>query len=1450
MSKVKSHLFVIHLLVVFLSIHQSGYSQDNTIGRVSIASPNAASLGKYGDIPVSYHTGIPQIDIPIYTVKSGSLQLPVSLSYHAGGLKVQEQASWVGAGWTLNAGGVITRTVNGAPDDRGLNAAHCTSGHFADYGYNNYLFTPGSGSCGSPPCPVGATNPADDVSICTGVKDGEPDLYFFNFNGHVGKFYFSDDRTPIIVPEQDFRIVPIYPYTSNQVSPIGIVGFIITTPDGVNYYFGKNQSADGNIDATEITTDLTASSPSNTGQGAVSSWFLNKIVSADAIDSIKLIYQQDNLSYYSLSMFPVPAVFEGDMFSGNKEYDLLKNFVKGVRLSKISFANGEVDLNPGAIRQDVGDYNSMVISDVANTQSPALGSIAVTDNNGYCKKDTFYTSYFQDNVNSLHGLPSISSDAFRLRLDSIQEISCDGSSKVPPYRFTYFPELVPRKLSFGMDHWGFYNGGTMNSNLIPTYYVTAGNTPSVCTGADRDAHWPAMRGGALQQIVYPTGGSTQFDFEPNDTYCQYNTYTTRSWGFSAGYDGSNNSTSYFTTPASSGTYMLVFSSNMISSSVSIQFSGAGAYNIGGGETDTFYVNLTPSTTYTISTTIGSPQTGKGVSGTFIQFIPTAVAGNVMVGGLRIKTITNNDGLTPNNIVTSYTYNTGGTTSSGILYSRPVYVQVLRNDIFKLVGPPSGNGYSANGCINADISSSMSFYKSPVSVRPMSVTQGNHIGYNQVQVSQTNNGYSIYRYYGSNFWDYNINDVCTRNIDISSCSATIPSFPAAPLPFDFMRGELKYEGHFNQNGQILKDAWYFPKYMQDSILTPGLSVQTASSGFTVGSFLFGAEYNLQSAAKIKDSVVSTQYDPLSNNYLTTTNVSYYSSPFHRQQTRKVTTMSSGDSLATNLKYVADFRIANCDAISNGWHNYFSAYVADSLNFYSQLNSCTNTNGWNCRWLAYQQYRFNKSTDRKSYVSLRRTNYTDAGNLFSACLLTAENNSDTVLRPILRLQDEYDIAPIEVSEWKNQNLRQASFTKYDTSLSPVGFAYPGRTQVINLQASSSTFTNSLVSGNTISRDSRYLDETWYKFSKGKPQQVTPHSGVTSTFIWDYLNTEPIAKVSNATADQVAYTSFEADGGGNWSIGSVVRDGVNAMTGKQSYNLSNGACSKSGLLATNIYIVSYWSKTGTSYSVTGNTGIIQGKTINGWTYFEHSVTGVTTVSVSGIGNIDELRLYPAAAQMTTYTYQPIVGMTSTCDIDNRVTYYSYDAIGRLKVIRDQDGNVVKEYDYQYQIPIGFFNVAASGSFIRSNCATNYTGTTVTYTVPAKTYFSLISQAYVDAQAQNDVNTNGQAYANANGTCTPPAPVTIMSTNASHLMTYNVNLTNTATNTTYSYSIPYSGGAIGTVPPGVYNISISKSGSSVTIQFNINCNSLMVTGVSATFPNVTISASSCNTVTIDYAN
>lgn len=153
-------------------------------GQVAIASPTAASLGKFTDIPVSYHTGIPEVSVPLYTIKEGPLTLPISLSYHAGGIKVQEPASWVGTGWALNAGGIITRTIVGAPDESGTTIA--MKGHFSDYGYSSYLIT-GSVVGNSSTMRPGP----NDNAIANAFYDGEPDLFFFNFNGYSGKFFFS-----------------------------------------------------------------------------------------------------------------------------------------------------------------------------------------------------------------------------------------------------------------------------------------------------------------------------------------------------------------------------------------------------------------------------------------------------------------------------------------------------------------------------------------------------------------------------------------------------------------------------------------------------------------------------------------------------------------------------------------------------------------------------------------------------------------------------------------------------------------------------------------------------------------------------------------------------------------------------------------------------------------------------------------------------------------------------------------------------------------------------------------------------------------------------------------------------------------------------------------------------------------------------------------------------------
>lgn len=1280
------------LSIFFLTLTLSCFSQDstNTIGRVTISSPNAASLGKYGDVPVSYHTGIPDISIPIYTIESGSLSLPVSLSYHAAGLKVQEQASWVGAGWSLNAGGMITRTVRGAADDRGYNNGYVNKGYYSDSGYNNYLLHP-DGSFGT--SHSGYTSP-DDEQFEVNRKDGEPDIFTFNFAGHTGKFYFNDDQTPMIVPEEDLKIQP-----DLLIGP-GFQGFIVTTSDGTKYYFGKTGN-NGSVDPVETTFFITTQNTYGLSGQVASSWFLNKIVSADGMDSILLNYQQEKYSCYNISMFPVfyqgSQQFLGSWASYPYEYDLAKNFISGVRLSSITFPNGTVTFNAASsARTDLSGYTDWTMNDQANTDAKALASIQIADNGNFCKKFNFFYNYFYDNANTLTGTLftnnypgiNINSDKYRLRLDSIQELTCDSTAKVPPYKFNYFSELVPRKLAFGIDHWGFYNGVTNNTTLLPTSSMLTETSFTTWPGANRDAAWPAMRGGTLQQINYPTGGYSKFDFESNSSYVSSTTFTTSSSVFSMGdgFDGNQTDPklSTFTTPSSGSSFYQIYLQSYQSggSGGKIEIMDASNNLVGGltvasGGTNSTYVTLAANTTYNIVFHNYNIPLG-GISANIYNISTTTTSSNQIVGGLRIKTIINNDGLTAINDTTNYTYNIGNNpngNSSGILYSRPVYIQIIRNDILNMLW----GAFLPGGCGNPG-NSDKGFYRSPSSLRPMETTMGNHIGYNEVYVSKPNNGYSVYRYYGSNTWDNSSQNIATTTLtNTMVCDGSIPNYPSAPESFDAMRGQLKYEGHYNQNNQLLKDVWYLPEYTQNPITTPGhiAFVSQIMSSYT--------EYSLSTYRMTKNRIVTTSYVP-GTNYITDSATTYYASAYHHSPTRVVHVTSLGDSTATNYKYAFDFRTANCDTIPDSLSYYNYAVGQANFTFNSTVGTCTPQSDYspvtNCRYPAFINLRYDLAMARINYMKYLKRSYSNVNSIYNSCHATAKASAGTELKPIFELQDFYENSVIEQTQWRNSNLLHANFTRYDYAINPSGKIYPQKTQLINLSTPSATFTNATVSGNNLTKDSRYKDESSYVFSAGNPTQVAPHNGVINSYIWDYQNTEPISKIVGTTSDQVAYTSFEADGKGNWTFSGTPSLDTTAPTGKKAYVL-NGSnnVTKSSLNSTTTYIVSYWTKNAAAFSIAGTTSTVSGVTVNGWKYFEHKITSQTSVTISGTGSIDELRLYPATAQMTTYTYDPLKGMTSECDVNNRITYYSYDGLARLVVVKDMFKNIIKTIKYHYQ-------------------------------------------------------------------------------------------------------------------------------------------------------------------------
>jgi len=206
-----------------------------------------------------------------------------------------------------------------------------------------------------------------------------------------------------------------------------------------------------------------------------------------------------------------------------------------------------------------------------------------------------------------------------------------------------------------------------------------------------------------------------------------------------------------------------------------------------------------------------------------------------------------------------------------------------------------------------------------------------------------------------------------------------------------------------------------------------------------------------------------------------------------------------------------------------------------------------------------------------------------------------------------------------------------------------------------------------------------------AKGNVLEYLPRAGQLVSFLWDFNLSYPMAKVFNAGNSAVAYTSFETSNTGNWTISDQSRN-AEGFTGRQSFILNSTNSVIYATTSSNVdLIVSYWSRTGV-ITITGVTNVSSktGITRNGWTYYEHRIrTSGSNVTLTALSAnvIDELRLYPTTAQMETYTYLPILGTTTKCDVSNAIVNYIYDAFGRLFMVKDGDGNVLKTVEYNYK-------------------------------------------------------------------------------------------------------------------------------------------------------------------------
>lgn len=520
------------LFVALLSIVYSSFAQtiNNPLKPFLIVpqSPESANLGRYGDIAVGEHTGTPQISVPLFTLTSGKLSLPLNLYYNSNGVKVAQEATWVGLGWQLSCVKAISYVAAGANDQLTKSAAYqlpwsqwkATIDYIAPLKINptagNEEGTSGWGGIDAVGCASAgppSVNTPSQVIIAARAGRGQQDLFDVDGIDFSFKFYISPETgLPVILGDKNNCKVVIVNNNLNN-------GFIVTDGEGTAYSYTKFEDA---LNGTVINC-----------------WYLTEIRRIDG-DYIKFKYT----NYGSLnSIPPVSEVLSGgcsSAFGGNIRYvhtsasRIRNQYLTGMetQTEKISFylSANRLDLaGDGARRLD-----SMAIESSFSKSRKVFGFDyeyfeSSTVGGNYLDDDSYTRQYITPGLN-------LSADNLgkRLKLKRVFEKSPTGSrNKITSFEYNE-DNLLPLKTSFAVDHWGNYNGRsnittalnfngsvhTFSPKLFSAFFYDdkgAGQVDyeDLFVGAIRGASEKYIKTASLKSIIYPTGGKTSFEFEPN-----------------------------------------------------------------------------------------------------------------------------------------------------------------------------------------------------------------------------------------------------------------------------------------------------------------------------------------------------------------------------------------------------------------------------------------------------------------------------------------------------------------------------------------------------------------------------------------------------------------------------------------------------------------------------------------------------------------------------------------------------------------------------------------------------------------------------------------------------------------------------------------------------------------------------------------------------------------------
>ncbi|WP_162927226.1 RHS repeat protein [Flavobacterium anhuiense] len=888
-------------------------------------SPNAASFAKQGLFPVDYSTGKINISIPLYTIKTKELTVPIDISYNSAGIQLDELASWIGLGWNLNAGGAVVRNVKGIPDT-GSGVPDINNLAFTEANYDSLYYQ---------------HNP-----YRIGVVDTAYDEFIINAPGLSGTFYFLNNKAVF----RDLQNTIVKTSSSNNMLLTNTQTLEITKADGTVYRFG--QALDG-YNANEIghtTSDIYK-------PDYISSWYLTEIIPPNSKSTNDII----SFKYKVLSNIFDYQIVTGEQLVDNNISSNMTPALKSIFpektyssrqfLTSINFNNGIVEFTSNQNRLDlIDDYKLDKISIYSlkgnlKTLRQEYGFVYDYYNRAGGFRTTADPNDGIENPNSYLSSRNVASRDKSLKL--IQFVNNTLNVK---HTFEYETTTLPSRGTTKKDFWGYINANTGNlspptrldrisRNFANNYSVMVGN-------GNRSSNETLMKSGILQKITYPEGGYSVFEYEANRYVENVTSPTIVNKSATVVVYGTGCNTNYG--PSSKSTTFTPVNYIPGSGKLSVIFTDASQES--GGNTNAKYdaetfFRPTPfttgsSTNYTrefgnITHTISAAEYRSGKIGAYgcpLTSITatwqensgsTTVPTIKYVGGLRISSIKSYDGKNTNPIIKKYTYEN-------------------ENPLVK-----EGNGSYVRGTFQSNTSddilpifSTSAIFDNNTGGSP-SVTYGKVTEIDFDAINLNNNGKTEYYYENiplSRLFDINAGNlpkVFQSPQYVTPIGSLNQPFEKTLtyLSFTFFKNDLWNQGsllktNFYKNGtsantyKIIRSVVnQYTVLKQQSLpynivfsnfatpVFPGDHPQSfalpynQASDFCSGQFYYAVGQTSQ-GKKVISTTIETEYDN-NENPITQKTTSYgYENPVHYQLTKTEIKNSKNETLRTQLSYPQD------------------------------------------------------------------------------------------------------------------------------------------------------------------------------------------------------------------------------------------------------------------------------------------------------------------------------------------------------------------------------------------------------------------------------------------------------------------------------------------------------------------------------------------------------------------